>query len=1362
MKMEVISVFKPYLKPEDVLALQEKEQELPQGVQRRTPEQIEAIYSHGQNILVSASAGSGKTFVMVERIVDMIMRGVNVDQLFISTFTVKAATELKERLENKLQNVLASTDDQALQAHLTLQLSQIQTADIGTMDAFTQKLVTRYGYLLGISPRFSILQDETEQVMLKDKVFDDLFERYRTSSHHQTIFNDLVKNLTGRAKSNRAFRDVVYQLYAFLQATDDPQKWLRDVFINRSAYEARSYYPKNALETVAGDLEQARLYYQTVLSQLKVALGQRQMGLAYEILTQIAFKATVLGAKSDYVEAMTLLERYKNIAVDPSQVSADTLLAIEANIEALLNRPPSLTKAGKLDKVSSQVQTLAGQKVSLLKLLHQGEMTKFVDLFDQIGFAATHLKTYQLDHFLNHYRFSDLTEDDIIPSDITVIERQLDALFGQIDTCLQEMLDDVSQVSPEDFETQFVSLEETLHQHFDRFFTKKEWERQFPNIQSFQRLYAMISIIYDEQPKAIPLLEVLVAFLGDFSEHYFALKVQEASLEFSDIAHVAIRILEEHDTVRQAFQEQYVEVMVDEYQDNSPIQERLMELLANGYNRFMVGDVKQSIYRFRQADPMIFLDKFTLYQSDPQAGKLIVLKENFRSHQEVVSSVNMVFSHLMDPDLGEIHYDASQELVAGDPKKQVASPEHKTRFLIYDSSQDAQEDVTNSEDTPETELSAGQIDLVIREIMALKAADADFDFSSVALLVPSRTRNTSILKRFSEAGIPLVADDGVMNYLKSTEVMIMLETLRTINNPLNDYALVSLLKSPMFAFDEDDLARIAVQNQKNRMSDFYQKVLQAHQKTGDHPELISAGLFQKLDQFLNCLNSWRDYARTHLIHELIWKIYNERFYLDYVGALPNGLQRQANLYSLALRAHHYEQNGYRGLTRFIAKIDHILEHDHDLADVVVALPKNAVRLMTIHKSKGLEFDYVFVLNLDQKFNLKEVSHTKAIAHPKQGVGMLYQADLTNDERLTQLSGLPLKVSIETLPFQTNRDLILKASLSEEMRLLYVAMTRAVKQLYLVGTAQKTDHISSSDYQELVLPLGLREKGRSFQDWLLSLYKAYPQAFSQVIDVVYDTVAVPQMSEETTLDLEDLRSNRQSEDIVKALDNLKQVQAYNDLHAAGIELPSLRTPSQLKKAKLFDQESVELAAVSSASTEKVLPDFQLPDFAADRPLSSAELGSALHHLMQRLDLTQRVTANRILQALHQMTDRRDILDKMPVRKIEAFFETHLGQELLTHREQLHREAPFAMLTDDVASGESFVIRGIIDGYLLLGDSAILFDYKTDKYQDKEVIVDRYRDQMALYEQALKQAYSIKTIETYLILFGGERLEVVLVD
>ncbi len=492
-----------------------------------TPEQIEAIYSNGTNILVSASAGSGKTFVMVERILDMIGRGVGIDQLFISTFTVKAAGELKERLEKRLTKHLGQAETDEERAFLSDQIAKIGTADIGTMDAFTQKLVNQYGYLLGVSPTFRIMTDLAEQTLMKNELLADFLA------------------------------------------------FLRD----------------------------------------HLGIAQREFA-----------KAKYLNNVSD---AIILLE--------------GSLINDQTDMEDLLK----------------QLLTLSG------------------------GTGLTNM-TRPKDEELKAYKEAyNKTKNEFV------------AQLREVDTQLTVL--------------------EVLAKHND---------------------------------DILPMLELLQSFVLDFSDQYLQAKIQENTFEFSDIAHFAIRILEENPEVAVSYRDRYHEVMVDEYQDNSHTQERMLELLSNGHNRFMVGDIKQSIYRFRQADPQIFNDKFQLFLENPDAGKLILLKENFRSQSEVLDATNGVFSHLMDQEIGDILYDKTHMLVAGSQKQKEPHPENETEVLIYNSDESS---TSEDEEGPDQAISSGEISLVIKEI--IKLHEQGVRFEDITLLAPNRNTYLDLMVSFEEHGI---------------------------------------------------------------------------------------------------------------------------------------------------------------------------------------------------------------------------------------------------------------------------------------------------------------------------------------------------------------------------------------------------------------------------------------------------------------------------------------------------------------------------------------------------------------------------------------------------------------------------------
>lgn len=1204
--------FKPFLTAEAISSLQQKEAQSSKA-QKRTPEQIEAIYSYGNNILVSASAGSGKTFVMVERIIDKILRGITVDRLFISTFTVKAAGELKERLEKKISQALQKATDNDLKTYLNEQLLALQTADIGTMDAFTQKLVNQYGYTLGISPTFRIMTDKSEQDLVKNDVFADLFADYMTGQN-QDSFRKLVRNFSGNRKDSSAFRGIVYKIYDFSQATDNPKKWLAEVFLKG----ARTYTDFSAIP----DQE-----VMDFLACMHETANQLQDVTDLEDYKQVTAKGT---PTANYKKHLNMIEHLHEWAMHfETLYGHDGLGRLAADVADLIPSGPAVT--------------VAGVKYPVFKTL-QGRLT-----------GLKHLET-----------------------------------------------------------------------------------------------------IFKYQSESLPLLELLQAFMQDFSEQYLQAKIQENAFEFSDIAHFAIQILEENPDIRELYQDKYHEVMVDEYQDNNHTQERMLELLSNGHNRFMVGDIKQSIYRFRQADPQIFNQKFKDFQEHPEHGKLILLKENFRSQSEVLDATNSVFTHLMDESVGEILYDGMHQLVAGSPAQKEAHPENKTQVLIYDT-----DDSSELASSPEEEqINPNEVKLVAKEIIRLHNEEG-VAFEDITLLVSSRTRNDGILQTFEHYGIPLVTDGGEQNYLKSVEVMVMLDTLRALDNPLNDYALVALMRSPMFSFNEDDLARLALQtNEDETRANLYQKLEHALANQGQHAELVTPALRQKLKVFMTCFSKWRDFAKWHSLYDLIWKIYNERFYYDYVGNLPRAEQRQANLYALALRANNFEKTGFKGLSRFIRMIDRVLESENDLADVEVALPKHAVNLMTIHKSKGLEFKYVFILNIDKKFSIQDMM-SPLILSRQNGAGIKYLADMR--EELDTDVFPTVKVSMDTLPYQLNKRELRLATLSEQMRLFYVAMTRAEKKLYLVGkgSSEKLVDKYSGKSENNHLPVAEREAFMTFQDWMLAIHEAYknlPFKVEFVTDEDLTEEKIGQIEVKSAIKPDDLSNNRQSENIAEALDRLEAVEELNAKYQSAINLPSLRTPSQVKKLyePVMDTDGVDVMA----KTNHVKPSFALPDFSKKAKVEATAIGSAMHELMQRISLSQKVTLEDISTALAQVSAEDEVKARIRLENVLDFFENStLGQLVQQNTDKIYREAPFAMLKEDPESKEKFVVRGIVDAYLLLEDRLVLLDYKTDKYTNSEEIKDRYQGQMALYAEALSKSYHIDQVDKYLVLLGGERLEVV---
>ena len=1193
---------------------------------KKTAEQIQAIYSSGQNILVSASAGSGKTFVMAERILDQLARGVEIRQLFISTFTVKAATELKERLEKKISQQIQETQDLELKKHLGRQLADLPNAAIGTMDSFTQKFLAKHGYLIDLAPNFRILENESEQLLLKNDVFRQVFESHYQSKE-QEQFSQLVKNFAGKSKDARGLRKQVYMIYEFLQSTSNPQAWLQESFLK--GFEKADF--TSSKEKLAQDIQQ-RLWDLESFFRYHLENDAKEFGKAayLEAVQQVLDEIGALTNESTFNQYQEVLERVVSISKD---------------------------KGGR-------ALTNASRKAELLELkeaYNQERKDKFEKLI---------------------------------------------ALNDQIT---------------------LLKFQEKYHQ--------ESWD----------------------------LAKTFQVFMSDFVDAYRKRKREENAFEFADISHNTIEILENFPQVRKEYQERFHEVMVDEYQDTNHIQERMLELLSNGHNRFMVGDIKQSIYRFRQADPQIFNEKFHSFAQDSKEGQLILLKENFRSSSEVLNATNDVFKHLMDEEVGEISYDVMHQLVFGNTDLHPDS-ENKAEVLLYDKDVDGD---SKEEEEFSTNKLTGEMRMVIKEILHLHN-DKGVPFNDIALLTASRSRNDQVLLALSEYGIPVKTDGALNNYLQSLEVQVMLDTLRVIHNPLQDFALVALMKSPMFSFDEDELARLALQNSEDKVQEnFYEKLVNAQTKTSIQKDLIKPELHKKLNLFLESVNSWRLFSKTHSLYDLIWKIYSERFYYDYVGALPNGQARQANLYALALRADQFEKSNFKGLSRFITMIDQVLEAKHDLASVTVAPPKDAVELMSIHKSKGLEFPYVFILNIDQQFN-KQDSMSEVILSRKNGLGLKYVARVATNAKEEYLPST-IKLSIPSLTYSQNEEELQLASYSELMRLLYVAMTRAEKKLYLVGKGSR-EKLESKEYPtngQGLLTRKTRLDAQNFQDWIWAIYQAFSKEdlhFSVRFEGEEQLTEEAIGKLETKSQLQDLSqaSNRQSDTIKEALQMLKEVEVYNEIHRAAINLPSVQTPSQIKKfyEPVMDMEGVVVAGQSKP--KETMIQFELPDFSKTEKVTGAEIGSATHELMQRINLTKKPTLETLIEALEQVQATTAVKDKVNLEKILSFFDTALGQEILANQDKLYREQPFSMLKRDAKSQEDFVVRGILDGYLLYDDKIVLFDYKTDRYEFASQLIERYRGQLSLYAEALSRSYQIDHVEKYLILLGKDMVEVVEVN
>ncbi|MFK4947062.1 helicase-exonuclease AddAB subunit AddA [Lactococcus formosensis subsp. formosensis] len=1178
-----------------------------------TPEQEEAIHSQGHNILVSASAGSGKTFVMANRIVEKIKNGIDIESLFISTFTKKAAAELRMRLEKDLKKASYTSQDSGEKQRIKLALQKLPHVDIGTMDSFTQKLLRENFNRVDIDPNFRILADQTESDLLKQEVFDELIEQYlseqpeikETAKIDKKTFEKLVKNFS-RDRNIKGFQSVVYTVYRFASATENPENWLNNEFLKG-------------------------------------------------------------------------FEFYQRFSDLPESFSEDVLLQLK---NFILDLQKALTEKNLTGKTLEKAQIVVDNQEYLLGSLTRRDYLQFTEIFRSLDFSRWSLK-----------------KDEILAESFkSVIGTKTDPGL----------------------------------------------------VRNFLEKIKHLSTIEKYQPEAKVLAENLQKFVLYFYNVYLERKRSENAFEYSDIAHFAIKILEENSDVATAYRNKYSEIMIDEYQDTSHVQEAMLRLLSkNGDgtdNLFMVGDIKQSIYGFRLADPSLFLKKYTAYADEENPNQLIRLKENFRSRGEVLSFTNEVFKHLMDEEVGEMIYGEEEELVQGNlvDYPQQLDENFYPQLLLYE--EEALEDESE-------QMSDGEIKIVAQKIKELIASDENLEYKDIALLVRSKTQNNKIEDILKAYDIPVVLDEGRVDFLKSLEVTLILDVLRAIDNPLYDIPLVATLRSPMFNFTEDELTRISL----NAGSDtrFWQKL-----QLSDG-QLINKALKAKINSFLERFTSWRKLVNEVSIHELLWKIYTETYYMDYVGALPNGELRQANLHALSIRAESYESAGYKGLFRFIKMIDKFMEQNNDLASVNIKLPQNAVRVMTFHKSKGLEFDVVFLMNLQTKFNQKDLRDSVILTR-ENGLGMKYTADLKNEAAVETEFPYAL-VKMETLPYLVNKDLKRNAMLSEEMRVLYVAFTRAKKKLYMVGKIKPKDleKYGEAKLEKGILPLKYRQAANGFQHWLLALQKAHKLPMNFKVIKAADLQGI---DKKFTVypDFKKLSEDAKKFDkIMDSLSDVKQARAILDYQypkLAATKLSSIQTPSQVKKRSYEKQ--LELGNVLPSSEYERVKQLEMLDFGQHK-ITAAEIGSATHSFMQYADFS-RPNLFDFQQTLDQMNLVDEVKNKIDLPKILTLFDTDFGKLLVDNVDRTTKEAPFSMLKTDEVAQEQYIVRGICDGFIKFEDKIILFDYKTDYFSNTAQIVEikkNYEVQMELYADALRKAYHVNQVDRYLILLGGPRKVIV---
>ena len=867
-----------------------------------------------------------------------------------------------------------------------------------------------------------------------------------------------------------------------------------------------------------------------------------------------------------------------------------------------------------------------------------------------------------------------------------------------------------------------------------------------------------------------PIMDGLVTLTLDFAKAYGAAKKEKGWIDFSDLEHFCLQILlapdasPEHPVPSAAAEElrsQYEEVFIDEYQDTNGVQELITRLVSGEDNRFMVGDIKQSIYRFRLADPTLFLEKYQSFSRDEKAvQRCIDLGRNFRSVPVVLDAVNAVFSRAMTAEAAGMDYGEREKLYAGrqapDDERWIGGP---VEVDIVPTPSDEEDDDGSTAFEKECRFIAGRIGELLASGRMAARKDGTLEplsYRHIVVLLRSMAGKADVLiQALQEGGIPSYAEQSG-GYFAAVEVQVMLALLRCIDNPEQDLAMAAVLRSPLVGLDETALAGVRLAGDGTLWQNL--------------PAFVASlpdGVDEKedLQQFMAAFDSWRTYSRRHGVAELLQRLYDDTAYVDFVGAMPGGDVRQANLKALYDRARQYEEAGFRGLFRYLQLMDKMKEDGLDLAPAkVVSEKEDVVRIMSIHKSKGLEFPVVFVADMGKAFNRRD-TQDQILFHNRLGIGLKqYDPEWRMSYPTLIWSGIAAQLRWE--------------GTAEEERILYVAMTRARDQLILTGHSSHIDR----DWQRWMSRLNPAQ-AKSYFDWVMPAalapfgakadadYARPGAAWQDAIWQVRIARAVPAGTvEEGAYDgeprLEALRRGDLTGTPVPSW--LDEQLSWQYAYPQAVRTAAKFSVSEVKRRyqELHSDELQDEAALSVPAAA-VIPTAPGEDdaFAALPPwlageeaaVSGAQRGTALHKALQYItpaaDQTTATLRREIDAFVRQGLLSREEAKLVYVPVLAAFCQSDIGRRMAESPE-LHREYPFTVLLaggdplPETETGEQILIQGVIDCLFREDDAWILVDYKSDRLETADAFRSRYAVQLALYKRAVEQITHRPVEETYI--------------
>ena len=1224
-----------------------------------TSDQLEAIENRQTNMLVSAAAGSGKTALLIQRIIRIVREEkVGVDELLILTFTRGAAGEMKNRLSQALARELEKPEND--RSFLIKQMSILGGASISTLHSFCLSVLRQYFHKGDIDPGFAIGNDTEIALMLKEtleEVFEDEYQRAITmknmaqennaqnkpeqpdqnpkknqkNNELAIDFLDLVEKYSGN-KNDQALKDTVETLYRFLATQPNPERWS----------------------------DQALALFDCDLKSLE---------------------ASVWG------------ESLKKIIKTELQGAMDS--AIKAR---------DISAVAGFEKTHEQMTS----EVAMLKAL---EETLRADLVT--GLEA--LKT------LSYERFKGTAKAD------------------------KEVNEQI----------------------------KKYRDEAKISITKLQKRFAinMDEMVQELNDLKKPMAD-LVALTQKFWTAFQAKKAQKNLVDYNDLEQLTLKILMDPE-VADEVRARYRYIFLDEYQDTNEMQETILQQIVRDNNYFMVGDVKQSIYRFRLADPTIFIGKYESFGRDENPHNILVtLNQNFRSAQGVINSVNAIFEKIMSAGLGEINYDEQARLNKGLPHE---GPYQKTEIhIIEEQTKEAEaSDIGAFDDEDREDLSAVEVEarFVANRIQKLVGTtffdtrhnqERAINYGDFGVLMRSVAgRGDVYLRVFSEMGIPTYFDGGT-NYYESLEITMILNLLNLMDNQHQDLPLLSIMTSPIGNFTTTECTRLRIAHPQGF---FYQAVEAYCQEESDE-------LSQKLGVFYQKLSDWRDQSKLMPVEDFLWKIYLESGYYAFVGALPGGEQRQCNLRILLKRAGDYKKSTLKGLYQFIRFVENMKKHKQDISPpAMVSNHEAVVRLMTIHKSKGLEFPIVILTGTGKGFN-KRSNYNQVLFHKDLGIC----PDYVNLEKRYKHNSL----AKEVCKAQSNIEM-----LSEEMRLLYVGMTRAEEKLVIVGTVKSRDkawqkwHNETDEYHlinatsllDWVMMGGLAgrdpaQTNLELDDFSIAFHQAAPfteKAEDQpdAADRLTVTDQEIENPEAATVKSPISISQADREAIHQRLDFCYPVKAEN-------ELPSKMSVTEIKDYQKSDPTD-ELERIRRLSQKQEKPKFleqKQTDFTA------AQRGSALHLLMEVVDLKpvrkellkngpsvlplflEKYLTNEIEVLIQKEFLPEALARTISVDKLLSFYTSPLGIRLLS-AEKIRREiafnyayAPAEIRAVWAGVPEKIIVQGIIDCAFIEDRQWVIIDYKTDYFknpQQREEMIKGYEIQINLYAKALAELTGIPVKE-----------------